>query len=273
VLGCNTSSISCDDNDPCTSDTCSSASGCVHTDIGASLCVPPDLCHTGVCVKGVGCNYAAINCTNSLCVYYTCVNGSCVASGGPICDDNNACTTDSCVNGTGCVYSPIVCDTPNTCLTYNCIPGPGTSPNCQPNGTITCDDGSLCTTKQCIQGFGCVYTNISCSSTTPCNYPIGCDGASGTCILVNVTQLFDFCGVCLGFNECFFSTLLSTGSIAGITGGAVAGIVVACIIAALIAFWLSKRGYDYYKAKSDLNAAGAVTNPYFKTNKNAGEMC
>jgi len=85
--------------------------------------------------------------------------------------------------------------------------------------------------------------------------------------------LFDFCGVCLGFNECFFSTLLSTGSIAGITGGAVAGIVVACIIAALIAFWLSKRGYDYYKAKSDLNAAGAVTNPYFKTNKNAGEMC
>ncbi len=34
----------------------------------------------------------------------------------------------------------------------------------------------------------------------------------------------------------------------------------------------SRRGYDYYKAKSDLNAAALQNNPYFKENANAGEM-
>ena len=33
----------------------------------------------------------------------------------------------------------------------------------------------------------------------------------------------------------------------------------------LLAGFLSKKGYDYYKAKSDLASAGAHTNPYFKT--------
>ena len=41
---------------------------------------------------------------------------------------------------------------------------------------------------------------------------------------------------------------------------------------ALLGAWLSKRGYDYYKARSDMNAAGAVNNPYFHNNQNAGEM-
>ncbi len=41
---------------------------------------------------------------------------------------------------------------------------------------------------------------------------------------------------------------------------------------AVIGFWLSKKGYDYYKAKSDLNSAHASNNPYFKNNANAGEM-
>jgi len=39
---------------------------------------------------------------------------------------------------------------------------------------------------------------------------------------------------------------------------------------ALLGAWLSKRGYDYYKAKSDLNAAGLHSNPYFQENQNAG---
>jgi tetrahydromethanopterin S-methyltransferase subunit B len=39
------------------------------------------------------------------------------------------------------------------------------------------------------------------------------------------------------------------GAVAGITAGAVAGIVVAAVIAALLAFWLSKKGYDYYQVR------------------------
>jgi len=52
----------------------------------------------------------------------------------------------------------------------------------------------------------------------------------------------------------------------------VAGIVIAAVAAACIAAWLSKKGYDHYKAKSDLTAAGAHHNPYFKDNEMAGEM-
>ena len=40
----------------------------------------------------------------------------------------------------------------------------------------------------------------------------------------------------------------------------------------LLSFWLSKRGYDYYQARSDLNAAGLHQNPYFQDNQNQGEM-
>lgn len=42
--------------------------------------------------------------------------------------------------------------------------------------------------------------------------------------------------------------------------------------AALLSFWLSKRGYDYYKAQSDMNAAGLHQNPYYIDNQNAGQM-
>jgi YD repeat-containing protein len=41
---------------------------------------------------------------------------------------------------------------------------------------------------------------------------------------------------------------------------------------ALLAAWLSRKGYQYYMAKSDLNAAGLQNNPYFQENNNSGEM-
>lgn len=40
----------------------------------------------------------------------------------------------------------------------------------------------------------------------------------------------------------------------------------------MVGGWLSKRGYDYYKAQSDLNAAGLQSNPYFGENPIAGDM-
>jgi len=93
------------------------------------------------------------------------------------------------------------------------------------------------------------------------------------CIFGNISSLIDFCGVCNGDNtDCFFSSLVSTGAVAGITAGAVAGIVVGAVVAALIAAYLSKRGYDYYKASSDMTAAGAMTNPFFSQNNLAGEI-
>jgi hypothetical protein len=75
----------------------------------------------------------------------------------------------------------------------------------------------------------------------------------------------------LGSNsDCFFSSVLGAGQISAITGGVLAGIIVAAVVAALIALYLSKKGYDYYSARSDLTAAGAQDNPYFVSNELEG---
>jgi hypothetical protein len=39
----------------------------------------------------------------------------------------------------------------------------------------------------------------------------------------------------------------------------------------LLTAWSSRRGYDYYKARSDLNAAGLPLNPYFQQNSLDGD--
>merc|ERR1711916_401130 len=114
----------------------------------------------------------------------------------------------------------------------------------------------------------------TCQPTTPCNFPIACDGSGPTpiCILTNISSLFDFCGNCLGDNtDCFFSSLIDTESIAGISAGVAAGIAVAAVVCALIVAWFSKKGYDFYKAQSDTAAASMTNNPYFTQNANAGE--
>jgi YD repeat-containing protein len=41
---------------------------------------------------------------------------------------------------------------------------------------------------------------------------------------------------------------------------------------AVIAAWLSRKGYQYYMAKSDLNSAGLQNNPTFQENSNQGTM-
>jgi hypothetical protein len=88
-----------------------------------------------------------------------------------------------------------------------------------------------------------------------------------TCNRFETTNLV-FLVFFLGFSN--FVILL--GAVAGITGGAIAGISVAAIIAALIAFWATRKTYDYYKNKTDMNAAGLSQNPYFKEPGNSGIM-
>jgi hypothetical protein len=79
--------------------------------------------------------------------------------------------------------------------------------------------------------------------------------------------------VCYGDNTaCFFSSVVSAGAVGGIAGGVVAGIVVACVVAALLAAFVSRKGYEYYRSQSVMTSAGAVTNPTFVGNHNAGEM-
>ena len=43
-------------------------------------------------------------------------------------------------------------------------------------------------------------------------------------------------------------------------------------VSPLLAMWLSKKGYDYYQAKSDMNASGMHSNPFFNESQNTGAM-
>ena len=73
---CTGTQINCNDDNPCTNDSCNSTTGCAHTN------------NTGSCDD------------NNVCTTQdTCANGTC--TGTPMnCDDGNVCTTDSCANGT-----------------------------------------------------------------------------------------------------------------------------------------------------------------------------
>ena len=46
----------------------------------------------------------------------------------------------------------------------------------------------------------------------------------------------------------------------------------AATICALLAFWASRKGYQYYKAKSDLGSTQAQNNPYFKSDGLSGTV-
>jgi len=266
----------CDDNDACTTDSCDAVRGCVY--IPNAPCNDNVNCTRDSCDPITGCQFVPLTCpAHSNCTLYTCseaLGGQCVSSA-VICNDSNACTTDTCVEAAGgCVYTNISCTSPSLCEIWECVPSLGA---CNKTGDVTCNDGSSCTTDICISTSGCAYRNISCGAgPTACTFSTGCDGnvaGQPQCIFQNVTSLIDLCGNCLGDNTaCFFSSIIGVGAVAGITAGAVAGIVVAAIIAALLAFWLFKKGYDYYKASGDMGASGLTNNPYFASNGLAGDF-
>ncbi len=197
----------CDDNNPCTDDSCNVNSGCVHHN-NADTCDDGDPCTEGdVCAAGQ-CHGAPKNCADTVaCTVDKCVNGVCqnVADnsrcsngnwcdgtetcnaitgcqpGTPPCDDNIACTTDNCdpdaqtcshtANNAAC-SNGLFCDGVETCsLTLGCQPG--TPPNCNDNVTCTVDS---CDEQNDI----CLHTPnaASCADTNVCTddvcSPTGC---------------------------------------------------------------------------------------------------
>jgi hypothetical protein len=141
----------CNDNNGCTSDTCSTTLGCSHTAVAEgtscndnNLCNGPDVCHFGSCSSTTPLN----------------------------CNDNNTCTTDTCVPLTGCAHvnnvlscnDGLFCNGLDQCSggtcsihTSNPCPGPDGDSNCaescneatdtcnapDPNGSA-CNDGTFC---------------------------------------------------------------------------------------------------------------------------------
>jgi hypothetical protein len=143
----------CDDDNPCTGDSCDAELGCQHI----SLDVP--------CDDGDACTLGD-----------WCVEGKCEAGQDSLdCDDANLCTDDSCVADTGCHHLPnaLDCDDGSACTVGDacqagiCVSG---------GGTPDCDDNVLCTTDSCAADLGCIHTLVQpCCGNSIVEPPEECD--------------------------------------------------------------------------------------------------
>src|SRR5207244_13321452 len=92
----------CDDGNPCTTDSCNPPTGCVHTN------------NANPCNDGNACT------TNDTCSDEHCVGGAALN-----CDDHNVCTTDSCNPATGCAHTNNTnpCNDGDACTTGDACTG------------------------------------------------------------------------------------------------------------------------------------------------------
>jgi subtilisin-like proprotein convertase family protein len=113
--------VDCNDNNPCTDDSCDPFTGCVYTNNTATCADEGNVCTDNVCADGM--------CTHP--------NNT-----GP-CNDGFACTTGDVCAGGSCAGTAINCDDTNVCTDDSCNPANGL---CEHAGnTNTCDDNNACT--------------------------------------------------------------------------------------------------------------------------------
>lgn len=154
----------CDDNNPCTDDTCVNGK-CIYT-FNTHQCAPP------TCVKKDGKFYYI---SSSFCV-----GGKCLASEHILCEDQNPCTEDLCDPSKGCytVNNLNPCDDGNKCTVMDyCKDG-----ICIGGNIVECDDKNICTVDQCDPQIGCVFTPISgsCDDDNICTEDDQC--IEGKCV-------------------------------------------------------------------------------------------
>ena len=206
--------VSCDDNNPCTGNSCDPVNGCAAVNLDDiacdddNPCTVGDLCKVGACVKGTpkacesgaACVAGSCDLTNGKCAYKNkvggapcddgdacsqndaCTDGLCQGKA-TSCDDSNPCTDDSCDKVAGCSHkanaSPCTdgdaCTQSDNCVNSACIPGP----------SKVCEDKVLCTADSCNKTTGLCVFDSAAMNGTPCD-----DG--------NVCTLGDNCksGVC-----------------------------------------------------------------------------
>ena len=201
--------MDCDDENPCTDDSCDVLSGCVHV-LNSVPCNDGDLCTTGdhcqlgecagggnlVCVDGnvctadqcdpeVGCqfvpNSAACDDGNPCTLGDHCSSAVCKATSTLGCDDGNPCTADGCTPDDGCLHLPAEgsCNDGDVCtINDSCVGG-----ECSGGVELNCDDGDPCTEDACAEGLGCLHnplTDVECDDSDPCTVTDSC--VVGECV-------------------------------------------------------------------------------------------
>lgn len=168
------SALPCDDQDPCTADTCDTGLGCAHVPVEGPCedgdpCTTGDACSGGLCVAGSG----TLDCDDgNPCTVDGCEPGEgCLhhEDAALACDDDNPCTQEGCDPGTGCTWTPVVgtCDDGDACtLGDSCVEG-----QCEPGqDTPDCDDDNECTEDSCRPEHGCIHARL----TGPCDDGVAC---------------------------------------------------------------------------------------------------
>ncbi len=207
--------VNCDDDNPCTDDTCVAAEGCVNTPISGlcddgNACTEDDVCAAGACTgSSIVCDDENPCTTDSCdaaagCVFTdntvdcddgdkcttddVCADGECAGISRD-CSDDNPCTDDACDPSSGCTHvdNTLGCDDDNACtLNDACVAG-----DCV-GEVAACDDGNRCTTDTCNPTTGCVNAAISpcpdCVADTDCEGQVACNDcgtvrcSDGSCI-------------------------------------------------------------------------------------------
>src|SRR5439155_1337610 len=148
-------SVSCDDGNVCTTDTCNEMTHhCDHVGVGG-CCQQDSDCST-VCNPGGTCDTGT---------------GVCQAGAPLNCDDHDACTTDSCDPMSGCVHDSVDCNSHSPCIMDSCDPMSG----CVHTSITGC-----CTADgDCPQDF-CTTGVQTCMDNTcqPPGMPADCDDSN-----------------------------------------------------------------------------------------------
>ncbi len=177
--------LNCDDNNPCTKDTCDPKDGCKYENTQAPCnaddndCTVADKCKEGKCVAG-----EAKSCdAGKECVTGSCsiVDGKCkyTVTDGFACNDGDQCTKDEKCVGELCKGQPLKCDDLDACTADSCDPKTGCNHKA---ATGPCDDGNACTEKDVCSSGKCQGSpadiKTKCGDNNDCTSDL-CDPKSG----------------------------------------------------------------------------------------------
>ncbi len=194
----------CDDNDPCTDDSCDQASGCVHTPNTAACsdgdpCTVDDTCSAGICAG------AAKNCNDS----NACTDDSCNGTGvcehtnnTAACSDGNPCTLDDTCSAGTCAGTTKNCNDSDACTDDSCNTQTGI---CEySDNTAACDDGNPCTIDDACNAGTCAGAAKNCDDSDACTDD-SCNG-TGVCEHTNNTAQCDDGNACTTGDVCSAGT-------------------------------------------------------------------
>jgi photosystem II stability/assembly factor-like uncharacterized protein len=196
----------CDDDNPCTRDTCNVATGqCAHTPEPDGLpcddsdaCTIGNTCNAGSCGMPLVCDDSD-PCTDDFCLPDLGICRSRTVD----CDDGNPCSADACNATTGeCEFTPLTgpCTDGDPCtMGDTCVFDPAEQQStCQ--GSTTCDDGDPCTNDLCDAITGaCTVEPYDCDDGNPCTVNF-CN--AGSCDLTFVTGICDDGDPCTQGDQC-----------------------------------------------------------------------